>query len=78
VSRLANEKKSSIVHFSNEYPAKMVVAFDRKLLEEAMRMPFEDTELSVPKEWDEVLRFYYGEGYMIPKRENYKTDLAGI
>ncbi len=78
VSRLANEKKSSFVHFSNEYPAKMIFKLDRRLLEEAIRIPFEDTELTVPKEWDGVLRFYYGEDYMIPKRENYKTDLAGI
>ena len=43
----------------------------KSIVEQTVRMPFEDTELPVPVGWDEYLRLFYGDDYMTPKRENY-------
>ncbi|MEL7649902.1 MAG: LicD family protein [Sedimentibacter sp.] len=71
-SQYFSDKDCSWVFFSNEAMQKMTVKLDKNLLNETLRVPFEDTELLVPKEWDSILKLYYGDSYMVPKRENYK------
>jgi lipopolysaccharide cholinephosphotransferase len=71
ISRAGNKKTSDVVFFSNEIPRRMFVGFKEELFLETISIPFEDTELNVPKEWDAVLKFYYGDGYMTPKRTDY-------
>ena len=71
LSVLGNDENSEWVFFSNERYRFMNLKIDRNILAESMKIPFEYTELSVPKEWDKFLRIYYGDNYMIPKRENY-------
>lgn len=75
LSTLGNKENSEWVFFSNERYRFMNLKIDRSILAEAVRMPFADTELSVPKEWDKFLKIYYGNNYMIPKRENYYVCL---
>lgn len=39
---------------------------DRKAFEKEIQLPYEDMLLSVPGDWDGVLKSLYGESYMIP------------
>lgn len=71
-SQYYNEGNCGTIFFSNEAMQKMTVQLDKTLLNETLSVPFEDTKLMIPKEWDRILKFYYGDGYMVPKRENYK------
>jgi lipopolysaccharide cholinephosphotransferase len=71
LSLLGNEENSEWVFFSNERYRFMNLKIDRSILAEAVRTPFADTELPIPKEWDKFLKIYYGNNYMTPKRENY-------
>jgi len=71
LSKLGNEENSERVFFSNERYRFMNLKIDRNILAETVKMPFADTELTVPKEWDKFLRIYYGNDYLTPKRENY-------
>ena len=68
VSQKWNDEDSNSVFLSNEDSVKMIHEFDRNLFNEAIRVPFEDTELLVPKGWDALLKFYYGDDYMTPRR----------
>lgn len=74
MSQYSNEGKCNAIFFSNdENVKKMIFKFDKTLLDETIKVTYEDTELKIPKEWDLILKFYYGDGYMKPKRENYKV-----
>lgn len=74
VSQYGSGKNCDSVFFSNdENIKKMTSRFDKTLLDETIRVPYEDTELAIPKRWDRILEFYYGDGYMKPKRESYKV-----
>lgn len=39
---------------------------DKKIFEDVVRVPFEDTELLIPKKYDEILRHYYGDYMQLP------------
>lgn len=71
VSKLGNSEDSELIFFSNERYKYLIWELKRKFLAEKQRICFEDTELLVPKEWDAFLKLFYGNDYMIPKRENY-------
>lgn len=68
---IGNREQSEWLFCSNERRKFMEMRIDRKLVAETARVPFEGTELLVPAGWDGFLRLYYGDDYMIPKRENY-------
>lgn len=71
VSQAGNNEESGIVFFSNERYRFMTMDMDKNLLTETTKRSFEGIELRVPKEWDVVLKRYYGDQYMTPKRDNY-------
>lgn len=74
ISQYGSDGNCDSIFFSNdENVKKMTSKFDKTLLDETIRVPYEDTELTVPKEWNRILKFYYGDGYMKPKRESYKV-----
>lgn len=70
ISQIGNEKDPNLAFFSNERFVYLNLVFKMSLLDAIIRVPFENTELSVPKEWDTILRLYYGDDYMVPKRYN--------
>ena len=48
-----------------EYPG---YQYDKRDFNEFMRIKFEDTELSVIKNYDKILRYDYDDDYMKPKK----------
>ncbi len=70
ISQIGNKENPDLAFFSNERFVYLKLVFKMSLLDEIIRVPFENTELSVPKEWDTILRLYYGDDYMVPKRYN--------
>lgn len=71
ISQAGNGEDSGQVFFSNERLRFMAMEIPEEVFNETALIPFEHTELMVPKAWDAILRLYYGDSYMIPKRENY-------
>lgn len=71
ISRIGNEENSTLVFLSNALYRFMNLELDKHLLEEVIRIAFEDTSLMAPKNWDAILKLQYGNDYMTPKRENY-------
>jgi len=66
-----NDDGTDELFISNGAARFINLRIQKRLVEETVRMPFEDTELPVPVGWDEYLRLFYGDDYMTPKRENY-------
>lgn len=71
VSQEGDGEASGLVFFSNERYRFMTMEIPEEFLKETVLIPFEDTKLMVPQAWDKILKLYYGDSYMIPKRENY-------
>ena len=46
------------------------IVYERTWLEETVMMPFEDTEVPVPKEYDRILRMTYGDYMQLPPGKN--------
>lgn len=57
------------IYYSTGYGRKACMKKDIVL--DTMDVPFEDTVLSIPKDYDTYLKKMYGD-YMTPKKENYK------
>lgn len=55
-----------LLSFPASYAGKNRSYFDRSYFEDVTKIPFENMELPVPKKYDELLRYMYGEDYMIP------------
>lgn len=71
ISTWGNDDGTDELFISNGAARFINLRIQKRLVEETVRMPFEDTELPVPVGWDEYLRLFYGDDYMTPKRENY-------
>lgn len=74
VSCTKRKKQGSEVSFTNELFRFMDRKFPADFFGEIIRIPFEDTELNAPSNWDGYLKFNYGEDYMTPKQENYFAE----
>jgi len=71
LSMLGNDQASDYVFFANERFRYMNLKIKRSMVDQTVRLPFVDTQLLAPVGWDAFLRLYYGDDYMIPKRDNY-------
>ena len=71
VSTWGNDDPTDEWFISNGAARFINLRIKKNLVDNTVRMPFEDTELPVPMGWDEYLRLFYGDDYMTPKRENY-------
>ena len=57
------------MYFSDYQPDWLWVTADRSWSERIIRVPFEDTEMPVPEEYDHILREYYGDYMKLPDEE---------
>lgn len=71
MSSLWNDSFGTKYFFSNHMYRFMSCEIEKSLLDEAVKVPFVDTELAVPKGWDSILKLHYGNDYMIPRRDDY-------
>ena len=55
-----------LLSFPASYAGETRSYFDSSYFEEVIRLPFENMELPVPQKYDELLRYMYGDDYMIP------------
>jgi lipopolysaccharide cholinephosphotransferase len=70
-SLLGSKENSNLISVSNELYRFMDLEWNTEFLKYTIRIQFENIELLAPKEWDTYLKIYYGEDYMVPKRENF-------
>ncbi len=64
--------KSRLMYYSNYQPDYLYVTVEKAWSDETVDLPFEDTVLMAPKNWDEVLKIVYGD-YMTPPPEEKRT-----
>ncbi len=57
--------RSRLMYYSNYQPDYLYVTVEKEWSGEAVDIPFEDTVLMAPKNWDQVLKQIYGD-YMTP------------
>lgn len=85
--RLAMYKKMSIYgsgpdskkcFWSNDLYRFIHYEFDRDYFRETEKVPFEDMQLSAPKNWDMYLKINFGDSYMTPARENYYVSVPQV
>lgn len=60
--------KKMYIQRSNDQYIALNMILPKEVMSEYIRIPFEDTELMVSKNYHEILVSSYGEDYMIPKR----------
>lgn len=75
ISQRANVGGADELFMSNGLYRFMDIAFKKELVAETVRLPFEELELLAPVGWDGVLRLFFGDDYMTPKRENYYAEI---
>ena len=75
ISQRANVGGADELFMSNGLYRFMDITFKKELVAETVRLPFEDLELLAPAGWDQVLRLFFGNDYMTPKRENYYAEI---
>lgn len=54
--------ESSMKKYGGVLPKRIEMPIDKRII----RVPFEDFEVSIPANYNQILEFCYGEGYMIP------------
>lgn len=59
-------KSDILLSFPASYAGESRSYFHSSFFEETIRIPFEDMEAPVPKRYDELLRYMYGDDYMTP------------
>lgn len=69
ICRLFNAEESDCVANFPRYVDKGWHLLDKKYFEEFIQLPFEDIMITVPKEYDAILKKLYG-NYMVPKNTN--------
>ncbi|WP_434351244.1 LicD family protein [Trichococcus flocculiformis] len=75
ISQRANVGGADELFMSNGLYRFIGIPFKKELVAETVRLPFEDLELLAPAGWDQVLRLFFGNDYMTPKRENYYAEI---
>lgn len=71
VSQSAHSGDPDAYFMSNGLYRFMDIVFAKEIVSEAVRIPFEDAALLAPIGSDEVLKLFFGNDYMTPKRDNY-------
>ena len=66
ISTHKNAEGNTMLSFPASYAGLCRSYFDKAFFDETVFVPFEDLQLPVPKEYDKLLRYMYGEDYMIP------------
>ena len=61
-----NKGKSSLRYYSNYQPDYLYVTIRKQWNDETVDLPFEDTVLMAPKNWDQVLKQIYGDYMELP------------
>ncbi len=61
--------RSRLMYYSNYQPDFLYVTVEREWSAETVDLPFEDTVLMAPKNWDPVLRAVYGDYKTLPPEE---------
>ncbi len=61
-----NKGKSSLRYYSNYQPDYLYVTIEKQWNNETVDLPFEDTVLMAPKNWDQVLKQIYGDYMQLP------------
>ncbi len=75
-ARSARRKETERVYYSNYQPDYLHVTLERELTQRTVSLPFEDTELSAPAGWHEILTRVYGD-YMQPPSEEDRRPSHG-
>lgn len=63
------KKKSKFRYYSNYQPDYLYVTIEKQWNDETVDLPFEDTVLMAPENWDQVLRQIYGDYMQLPPKE---------
>lgn len=61
-----NAEGSVLLSFPASYAGLCRSYFERSFFEETVYVPFENIQVPVPKRYDELLRYMYGDDYMTP------------
>ena len=61
-----NKGKSGLRYYSNYQPDYLYVTIRKQWNDETVDLPFEDTVLMAPKNWDQVLKQIYGDYMELP------------
>lgn len=66
-------KETGSVYYSNYQPDYLYVTLEREWVEDTEYAAFEDTEYQIPKHWDEILTWVYGDYMKLPDEEHRKA-----
>lgn len=64
-----NKGNSRLRYYSNYQPDYLYVTIEKQWNDEIVELPFEDTVLMAPQNWDQVLRQIYGNYMELPPKE---------
>lgn len=64
-----NGKKSGLRYYSNYQPDYLHVTIEKQWNDETVDLPFGDTVLMAPQNWDQVLKQIYGDYMLLPPKE---------
>ena len=65
-----NKGQSRLRYYSNYQPDYLCVTIEKEWNQETVDLPFEDTVLMAPKNWDQVLKQIYGDYMQLPREED--------
>lgn len=65
-----NKGQSRLRYYSNYQPDYLYVTIEKEWNQETVDLPFEDTVLMAPKNWDQVLKQIYGDYMQLPREED--------
>ena len=74
LSRCAERKKTAYWYYSNYEPGYIDIKLKDSWVTERTRIRFEDTTLSIPAHYDEVLKSIYGDYMTLPPKEDRKPS----
>ena len=78
VSRKWLQGNQTLVHRTNDQVKSIHYILPKKVIEEFIRVPFEDTELPISKYYHEVLLKDFGPDYMTPPPENNRVTHVDV
>lgn len=76
-SQIGNESDTKQINTFNSTYRALHRRFDADVLDEVMLHDFEDTQLYIPVKYDHYLRVMYGDDYMTPPKEEYRSSHQG-
>ena len=76
-SEIGNDAETKQINTFNSTYRALHRRFDADVLDELMLHQFEDTELYIPVKYDHYLKVMYGDDYMTPPKEEYRTTHQG-